>query len=199
MTALDVLHRQAQARLRGAVGATVAGSLWAVTLDRDEEVFDAYAATTARVVSAGQRQAAQFAAAYIGTLAAPVRAIDQGPLLDALMTPESDSATSGLLRLWRLLDEGEDEAVARLAAGEYAGGLAETDLQGAARIGLDAAADATERRARWSLELNPSACEWCRHVAEDGYTSAEGVPIPHSPGGEHPGGACNCSPAAAFE
>lgn len=173
-----------------------------VSLDaRDEVTRTAFATATSRVVNGGEWQAAKLAAAYVGTIAPPVRDLDLAHALeDRLLTPESDNALVGILRLWHLLDEDEDEARARASAGEYAAGLAETDLQGATRDALDEAADAAGREPRWRLEPDDAACEWCQFIADTGavYLSADTVPIPHSPGGAHPGGACNCSPAPEF-
>jgi hypothetical protein len=198
---LDRIHQQAQQRLRSAVRASVAGMLATVPLDRTDEIRGAYATATARVVNGGEWQAAKLAAAYVGTKAPPVRDLDLAHALEGrLLTPESDNALVGILRLWHTLDEGEAEAAARASAGEYAAGLAETDLQGATRDALDEAADAAGREPRWRLEPDDGACAWCQFIADSGaiYLSAETVPIPHSPGGEHPGGACNCSPAPEF-
>jgi hypothetical protein len=198
---LDVVHRQAQNNLQAAVRSSVAGMLAVVSLDRTPEIRTGYAIATSRVVNAGQWQAARFAAAYVAAYAPPVRDLDFGGMLAArALTPESDGAHVGILRLWHLLDDGRDEVGARIAAGEYAGGLAETDLQATSRLALDEAANAAEREPRWRLEPDPGACEWCRFIADAGarYSTAESVPIPHSPGGRHPGGACNCVPAPEF-
>ena len=196
----DTLHRQAQNHLQRVVGGTVAGMLGVVTLDRSQDVRSGYAAATPRVVSAGQWQAAQLAAAYVAAYAPPVREVDLAGAID-LATPDSPNSVVGLLRLWSLLDDGEEESAAREAAGSYAGGLASADLQGATRSGLDEAASAAEREPRWRLEPNPGACEWCRFSAETGarYLDASSVPVPHAAGGEHPGGACLCTPAPEFE
>jgi hypothetical protein len=198
---LDAIHRQAQNRLQAAVRGSVAGMLSVVTLDRSDVVRTGYATATARVVNAGQWQAARLAAAYVGTYAPLVHDLDLARVLaDRQLSPESDMALVGILRLWHLLDDGLGEVDARASAGEYAGGLAETDLQATSRVALDEAALAAEREPRWRLEPDPGACEWCLFVASTGarYLSAESVPIPHSPGGKHPGGACNCVPAPEF-
>ena len=197
---LDQLHRQAQNQLQRAVGGTVAGIVGAITLDRSPAVRDGYALATSRVVSAGQWQAAQLAATYIAAYAPPVRDLDLDRALD-LATPDSPNSVVGLLRLWTLLDDGAEEEEARDAAGSYAGGLASADLQGATRSGLDEATSAAGREPRWRLEPNPGACEWCRFLADTGprYLDASSVPVPHAAGGEHPGGACLCTPAPEFE
>lgn len=189
-------------RLRGAVGATVRHLVTNVSVeDRDEDTREDYATATSRIVIGGQWQAARLAVAYVGTIAPPRRDVDLAHALGGrLLTPESDNAVVGLLRLWHTLDQGEDEAAARASAAEYAAGLAETDVAGAARDALDEAADASGRSPRWRLEPDDGACAWCQFIADSGaiYLSADSVPIPHSPGGEHPGGACNCSPAPEF-
>lgn len=204
MSALDQIHRQAQSNLRDGVSTSVARMLAQISLDRTPEVRDAYAAATARIINAGQWQAAQLAQTYIGVLAPPVRDVDlEGALINAgrVVTEDDGRAVGGLLRMWHLLDEGVDEADARAEAGTFAGDMAATTLQGASRDALDEATAAAAREPRWRLEPNPGACEWCQFIADTGarYLSAESVPIPHSPGGEHPGGVCQCGPAPDFE
>jgi hypothetical protein len=199
---LDAMHAQAQRVVRDGVSGSVAALIDQVTLERSPEVRDAYATAVARLINGGHVQSARMAAQYIGTLAPPVRSVDLATILaDRAVEPNSGMALGGLLRLWSLLDDDVDEAEARALAGTFGGDLAATNLQGTMRATLDEATDAAEREPRWRLEPSPAACEWCRFIADTGarYLSAETVPIPHSPGGAHPGGVCGCTPAPDFE
>ena len=176
----------------------VAGTLAGVTLDRSEQLRDAYALTTSRIVSGGQRAAAQLAIAYVGSYVRPVRPPDVSRALTGmLITPGDDGAIVGLLRLWSLLDEGVQEAQARSEAGQLAGGFAQQNVRSAMSAGLDEGAGAADREPRWRLEPNPGACAWCQYIAETGarYLSADSVPVPH---GTPSGGPCGCSPAPEF-
>jgi hypothetical protein len=164
----------------------------ASTADRSAEIRDAYAATTARIVTGGQRQAAMIAAAWVASYA-PVDlshfSVD-ADLAPHLMAPDDSAAIVGLLRLWSLVDEGEDEAQARADAGLWAGGIAGGHVLEAERVGADAAAHATGRRPRWRKVPNDDACDWCLKVADGGfrYWEAETVPFHAAPGG----GVCRC-------
>ena len=144
----DRIHTLAQQRLRATTGQAVAGMLAAVTLERSDGLRDAYAAATARTVSGGQRAAARLAVAYIAAYAPPAEPPNLARALDGLLiTPESDGAIVGLLRLWSLLDDGVEELEARAEAGQLAGGFAQQNVRSAMSAGLDEApAPATASR-----------------------------------------------------
>jgi hypothetical protein len=198
------MHQVAQANLRDQVGETVRKVLAHYiqpAIERTPLARDAYANAISTVINGGQWQAAKLASAYIGSLAEPVRSLDlEAALADRLTTPESGNAVVGLLKLWHDLDEGLDPDEALAQAGDLAAGLAETSLQGASRDALDEATRAADREPRWALLAADGACEWCQFLADTGarYLAAESVPVPHSPGGPHPGGVCNCSPMPDF-
>ena len=85
-----------------------------------------------------------------------------------------------MLRLLARLQDGDEEPLARQAAGSYAGELGTGDVQAAQRGGLDEAARAGTRRIRgWRKELGPEPCEWCVTIASGGgrYHRADTVPF----------------------
>jgi hypothetical protein len=152
--------------------------------DPDTELAQAtYAAVAARLVGGMQRRSATFAITYLAQLSPPapgtVASLDRA-LDGALVTAGSPVATSPVLRLLARLSEGDDEPVARQAAGSYAGALATGDLQAAQRGGLEEGARAGGRRVRgWRKELAPGACEWCVMIASGGgrYRQPDTVPF----------------------
>lgn len=198
---LDELHQRAQQQLREATGNAVAGVVNSITLeDRSPQVIAGYRTATSRLTAGGQRAAAQLALAYLAAYAPPVEEADVGEALDGVgVSASSASSVAGLLRLWRMVDDGDDEADAREAAGNYAAGVAADELHAAERAGLDEGARAGDMEGlRWRLEPNAGACEWCLFIASTGarYLEAESVPVPHSPdNASHPGGICQCSVA----
>lgn len=193
----DWLHTVAQANLQDAVATTLKRLAQTAPLERTAAERAAYAAATARIVSAGQLQAAKLALAYIGAYVAPVRAPNlERVLADKLMTPDSPGAFVGLLRTWSRLDDGADEQDARAEGGSFAADLAEGDMKAAQRAGLDEAADAADTEPRWAKLPKPDACAWCRLVSgiDAGgnpyrYLSAETIPF-------H--GSCKCGAAPQF-
>lgn len=180
MARADLDHHRAQQRLQQLTRAAVNALLLRITLDRSEQVRDAYALQNSRLIAGGQHQAVMFAFAYIAAYAAPQTPPEPARALDGrLVTPETPSALVGLLRLWALLDQDTPEFEARQAAGSYAGGLASGDVLSAQRGGLDEAARVSGRRVRWRKQLSPDACEWCRTIAAGGarYHAADTVPF----------------------
>lgn len=143
-----------------------------------------YATLATRLVAGAQHRSATFAIAYLHTLSPPApgsppASVDRA-LADALVTPGSPVATSPVLRLLARLAEGDEEPVARQAAGSYAGALATGDLQAAQRGGLTEGARAGQRRVRgWRKELSADACDWCTEIAAGGgrYHSPATVPF----------------------
>lgn len=179
-------------------GLAVAGMLASVSLeDRSPELRAAYARATSQVVAGGQRQAGEFALAYVGAYLPAREPPDLEEALD-VMTPENPGALVGLLALWSMIDEGAEELAARLDAGNLAASHAEVDMQRAVRDGLDEGARISHRSPRWRLEPNDDACEWCRFIGDTGarYLDAGSVPIPH---GVTRGGPCGCEPALEEE
>ncbi len=180
MAALDDTHRRAQLALQDRIGATVTGLLMTITLDRSQQIRDAYATANARLIAGGEHQAARLALAYFAAYAPPRTPPDLGrALAPMLMTPENPGAIVGLLRLWALLDQDTPELQARQEAGSFTANLAGGDLNAATRVGLDEAARAAGRRPRWRKIPSPGACDWCRMIASGGarYHSADSVPF----------------------
>jgi hypothetical protein len=175
----DEIHRRAQHTLRATTGATVAGMLAQITLERSPQIRDWYAAGTARLVAGGQRAAGTLAVAYIRAILPLVAPVDlDAALALVLMTSESPGAFVGLLRLWRLLDEGLDELRAREQAGSYAATLAMGNMNAAQRAGLGEGARATGRAVKWRKVAAPGACEWCQLIASGGARYSEPGRVP---------------------
>lgn len=177
-------HRVAQQRLTAAVQRGLMGVLLNLDEPSSERAAQVYAAVASRVVGGAQRRSAGGAIAYVASFA-PLSTRAAGPSLERalagkLVDVTSPVATSPLARLLARLAEGDDEPVARQAAGSYAGALASGDLQAALRGGLDEGARASGGRiVGWRKELGPDACEWCATIAEGGarFSSAEAVPF----------------------
>lgn len=169
--------------------------LQALPAPRAQQSMDAWNIAAMRTVAGGQRQAAYFAFAYLAQLRAMRRAPSLERALEGvLVTRSSPVASSPVLRLWRLLDEGQEEAVAVTDAGNYAAWLSSNDLQVAQRGGLNEAASASGGRiVGWQKELSASACDWCQTVgAERLYSSADAVPF-------HANDTCGVSPVFGEE
>jgi hypothetical protein len=146
-----------------------------------EAAFEFYEREATRLVGGAQRRSAMFAMAYVAQLSPPREPPTTERALEGVaVTSASPVARSPVLRLLARLKEGDDELVARQAAGSYAGELGTGDVQAAERGGLDEAARAGERRiAGWRKELSVDACEWCRTIAAGGgrYRRADTVPF----------------------
>jgi len=157
----------------------------------DDEAEAAYRVRHARLVAAGQLTAARLAGAYLSAL------IGRGPargypdparvLGGALVTADTPSATSPILRARRELAAGSAFPTALAVAAGYGATLALGDMSTASRLGLDAGAEAHGRRMRFRKELSGSACEWCVEVAGETYGSADAVPF-------HAGDRCSVVP-----
>ena len=98
-----------------------------------EEAFGLYEATAVRLVGGAQRRSAAFAMAYVAQLSPPSPMVDppntERALAAVAVNAASPVARSPVLRLLARLKDGDDELVARQAAGSYAyaarlGGLA---------------------------------------------------------------------------
>ena len=160
-----------------------------------DAAFALYAREAARIVGGAQRRSATFAMAYLAQLSppSPVReppSADRALAGGVAVTLESPVARSPVLRLLARLADGDEEPLARRAAGSYAGELGTGDLHAATRGGLDEAARAGTRRIRgWRKELGPEPCPWCVTIASGGgrYHRAETVPF-------HPRDHCSVAP-----
>ena len=100
-----------------------------------------------------------------------------------------------MLRLLARLQDGDDELLARQAAGSYAGELGSGDLHAAERGGLDEAArTGTRRIVGWRKELSTEPCPWCVTIAAGGgrYRRADTVPF-------HARDRCGVAPVFADE
>jgi len=192
----DQLHFDAQTRLVSNVGDAAASMLAQITLERSRLVRDAFATTMARLVAGGQYAAANLASTYIRALEPPVEPVDlAGALRDRLLTPQDPKAFVGLLRFWRLQDEGAEIPEAREMAGTYARGLAEGDVLAGQRAGLEATANATRRVTRYRKMARPGACAWCQAVAAgDDQAAARYFTPDRVPRHEF----CKCGYAATF-
>lgn len=156
----------------------------------EQRALDVYNLAAARLVGGAQRRSAQIAIAYLAALRAPVRQASLERALEGVrVTRESPVARSPILRLWKLLDEGQEHAAAVIAAGTYASALCSGDLQAAQRGGLQEGAAASGARVQgWVKELSPTACEWCQTIGVDQvYRSPDGVPF-------HANDTCSASP-----
>jgi hypothetical protein len=146
-----------------------------------EAAFAMYEREAMRLVGGGQRRAAAFAMAYLAQLSPPTVPPTLDRALDGIaVTSASPVARSPVLRLLARLKEGDEEPLARRAAGSYAGELGTGDLQAAQRGGLDEAARVGTRRIRgWRKELGPEPCPWCVTIASGGgrYRRADTVPF----------------------
>jgi hypothetical protein len=182
MAALDQRHRQAQIRLAGTVSARLAAILTTIPEIQSQQAMETYSGEAARLVAGGQHRSAQLALAYVIKLSPPApgklpptvdRAL-QGKLVDTY----SPVATSPMLKVWGLMAEGEEEALARAAGASHADGLASGDLQVAQRSGLEEGARAGARPIKgWAKQLSGSACEWCREVAGQVFSDPDSVPF----------------------
>ena len=155
----------------------------------DDDAAAVYAAQHARLVSAGQVMSARLAMAFLGATwrVAPPAVDPARALAPVLVTAETPSATSPIIRVRTRLAEGDPWPAALTVAASYGAGLAIGDVQAAMRRGLDATAEAHRRRVRWAKDLSASACEWCQDVATQTYGSADAVPF-------HPGDTCGVVP-----
>jgi hypothetical protein len=149
-----------------------------------DEAATAYATAAARYVGGGQRRSAQLAIGYLNVLSPPPAgaqpaSVDRA-LHGTLVGLDSPVATSPLLRLLARLADGDEELVARQAAGSYAGALATGDMQAAQRGGLAEGARVGGRKVRgWRKELSADPCEWCINIASGGgrYRHPDTVPF----------------------
>ena len=162
----------------------LAALLLAIRDPSSDEAFELYAAQAATVVGGAQRRSALFAIAYLAQLSPPARETPPATVDRALtgtaVTAASPVARSPMLRLLARLKDGDDELLARQAAGSYAGALATGDLHAAERGGLDEGARAGRRQIRgWRKELSVDPCPWCVTIASGGgrYRRAETVPF----------------------
>jgi len=160
--------------------------------DVDDETALRYAASHARLVHAGQlvevRLASAYAASIWGAATAAVPPSAQTALDGVLVTAETPTATSPILRVRHLLAEGQQLAQALDTASGYAANLATADLQAAKRVALDTAATTHRRSAvRWLKLPSGDACDWCQLVAGQTYAAADSVPF-------HAGCTCGVAP-----
>jgi hypothetical protein len=183
MAALDRRHRQAQDRLGQTLQAGLMGALMALPDPDTDQARAAYAAFAVRMVGGAQRRSADLAIGYLARLSPPrvgAPASVTRALTGVTVHPDSPVATSPILRLLARLAQGEEELVARQAAGSYAGALGSGDRQAAERGGLTEGARAGSRPVRgWRKELGPGACDWCIQIASSGgrYRAPETVPF----------------------
>lgn len=198
MAAADDAHRAAQQRLSDVTTAHLARLVDALPDTRGGSVLDVYTRVAAPLVAGAQTRSAALAAGYlamiIGTPAASPGFDPARALADVRVTAASPVAYSPILRLWYLLDNEVESAVAHEQAGSYAGELATNDLHAAQRAGLDDAAHAHgDRIVGWRKELSADACSWCRKVGADRvYRSADTVPY-------HPRDHCAVAPVLAAD
>jgi hypothetical protein len=195
----DRRHRFVQERLSTTLETALMALLLRLPEPSTEQAFELYARQAARLVGGAQRRSATFAMAYVAQLSPPSPVVEPPTAERALdgvaVTPASPVARSPVLRLLARLKDGDDELVARRAAGSYAGELGTGDLQAAERGGLDEAARAGTRTIRgWRKELSPEPCEWCAMIASGGgrYRRADTVPF-------HPRDRCGVAPVFADE
>ena len=164
-----------------------------------ETAFAFYGQHAARLVGGAQRRSATFAMAYVAQLSPPSPLVAPPNTARALagvaVDADSPVTRSPVLRLLARLKDGDDELIARQAAGSYAGELGMGDLKSAEYGGLDEAARAGTRRiVGWRKELAPTACDWCRTIAAGGgrYRRADTVP-------RHGRDKCTAAPVFADE
>jgi hypothetical protein len=192
--AQDRRHRLAHERLSTALEHALMALLLRLPDPSSEAAFALYAAQSTRLVGGAQRRSATFAMTYLAQLSPPAATVEPPSVDRALhgvaVTLESPVARSPVLRLLARLKDGDDEPLARRAAGSYAGELGTGDLHAAQRGGLDEAARAGTREIRgWRKELSPEPCEWCATIASGGgrYHRADTVPF-------HPRDHCGVAP-----
>jgi len=192
----DRRHRFVQERLSTALEAALMAVLLRLPEPSSDAAFGLYERHALRLVGGAQRRSASFAMAYVAGLSPPSPLTDPPSTERALAAVAVDAgspvARSPVLRLLARLADGDDELVARRAAGSYAGELGSGDLHAAERGGLDEAARAGTRRiVGWRKELSPNPCPWCVTIASGGgrYRRADTVPF-------HPRD--RCSVAAVF-
>lgn len=182
MAALDRRHRRAQDRLGQTVQAALMGALGGLPDPGSDTSKAVYAAFAVRMVGGAQRRSADLAIGYLAQLSPPSGAPASvgRALAGVTVTSQSPVATSPILRLLSRLAEGDEESVARRAAGSYAGALGSGDVHAAERGGLSEGARAGTRPVRgWRKELGPGACDWCVEIASSGgrYGAPESVPF----------------------
>jgi hypothetical protein len=188
-----------QERLAETLEAALMGLLLRLPEPATEDAFERYARQAVRLVGGAQHRSATFAMAYVAQLSppAPLRPppTTDRALAGTAVTAASPVARSPVLRLLARLKDGDDELVARQAAGSYAGALGTGDLHAAERGGLDEAARAGTRRITgWRKELSVDPCPWCVTIASGGgrYRRAETVPF-------HERDRCGVAPVFADE
>ena len=164
----DRRHRFVQERLSTALEAALMALLVRLPEPSTETAFATYERHATRLVGGAQRRSATFAMAYVAQLSPPSPVAEPPTTERALdgvaVTLASPVARSPVLRLLARLKDGDDELVARQAAGSYAGELGTGDLHAAERGGLDEAARAGTRRiVGWRKELSPRAVPVVRH------------------------------------
>lgn len=164
-----------------------------------EQAFALYERQATRLVGGAQRRSATFAIAYLTQLSPPAPSAEPATVARALehvaVTSASPVARSPVLRLLARLKDGDEETLARRAAGSYAGELGTGDVHAAMRGGLDEAARAGARKIRgWRKDLSPEPCPWCVTIASGGgrYHRADTVPF-------HPRDHCSVAPVFADE
>jgi hypothetical protein len=188
-----------QERLSTALEGALMALLMRLPEPSTEQAFALYEREAVRLVGGAQRRSATFAMAYVAQLSPPSPVLEPPTADRALegvaVTAASPVARSPVLRLLARLKDGDDESVARRAAGSYAGELGTGDVQAAERGGLDEAARVgTRRLVGWRKELSPEPCEWCVMIASGGgrYRRADTVPF-------HPRDHCSVAPVFADE
>ena len=181
MAPQDRRHRFVQERLSKALEAALMAVLLRLPEPSSEAAFERYAAEALRLVGGAQQRSALFAMAYVAQLSPQREPPAADRALDGVgVTAVSPVTRSPLLRLLARLKDGDDELLARQAAGSYAGELGSGDLHAAERGGLDEAArTGTRRIVGWRKELSPEPCKWCTTIAAGGgrYRRAETVPF----------------------
>jgi hypothetical protein len=190
----DRRHRLAQERLAAALEQALMLVLMRLPDPSTEQAFALYARQAMRLVGGAQRRSATFAIAYLTQLSPPARGAEPATVARALegvaVGAESPVTRSPVLRLLARLNEGDEEPLARRAAGSYAGELGTGDVHAAMRGGLDEAARAGQRKIRgWRKDLSAEPCAWCITIAAGGgrYHRADTVPF-------HPRDHCGVAP-----
>jgi hypothetical protein len=179
-TAVDRAHRRAQRQLGVVVERRLRGLIAGLPEPEAQSAMTLYNRTATPLVAGAQMQSASLAIAYVGRRAKPRRAPSIGRALRGVaIDAASPVATSPILRLWGLVEQGATVSEAQLAAASYAWGLASNDLAVAERGGLEeGGAVAGERVIGWRKEVDPSCCDWCQLVADERiYSSADSVPF----------------------
>jgi hypothetical protein len=179
-TSADRAHRRAQRQLASVVERRMRALVVGLDAPESQSAMTAYSRAAVPLVAGAQTRSATLSLAYMRQVATPRRTPSiERALRGVLVTAESPVATSPVLRIWGLVEQGMTVGEAQVAAASYAWGLASGDMAVAERGGLDEGATASgERIIGWRKELSPDSCDWCQLVgAERIYSSADSVPF----------------------